>query len=68
MTDVFVSYSPKDKVFVERLRSALTAPQRETWVDWEGIPCSAEWWEKSEPESRRPSRSSSSSRRTLIPA
>jgi hypothetical protein len=27
MTDVFVSYSPKDKVFVERLCGALTAQQ-----------------------------------------
>jgi WD40 repeat protein len=46
MTDVFISYSRKDKIFVERLCRALTAQQREAWVDWEGIPYSAEWWEE----------------------
>ena len=37
MADVFVSYSRQDKAFVQRLEQALSARQREAWVDWEGI-------------------------------
>ena len=40
---IFISYSRKDAVFVRRLHQALTAQQRELWVDWEGIPPSADW-------------------------
>jgi WD40 repeat protein len=43
MANVFISYSRQDKTFVERLHAALVAAQRETWVDWQGIPPSAEW-------------------------
>ena len=35
--DVFISYSRKDKEFVQRLDDALKQRQREAWVDWEGI-------------------------------
>ncbi len=43
MTDVFISYSRKDKEFVLRLHDALQERGRNAWVDWEGIPPSAEW-------------------------
>jgi WD40 repeat protein len=43
MTDVFISYSRKDKDFVLRLHEALQQHGRDAWVDWEGIPPSAEW-------------------------
>ncbi len=44
MTDVFISYSRKDKAFVQHLHKALEAEQREAWVDWESIPLTADWW------------------------
>lgn len=37
MADVFISYSRKDKEFVQRLDEALKRLGREAWVDWEGI-------------------------------
>ena len=37
MADVFISYSRKDKAFVQRLDEALRQREREAWVDWEGI-------------------------------
>lgn len=43
MTDVFISYSRKDKDFVRRLHDALQERGRNAWVDWEGIAPSAEW-------------------------
>ncbi|MGH7846740.1 MAG: toll/interleukin-1 receptor domain-containing protein, partial [Candidatus Binatia bacterium] len=43
MADVFISYSRKHKEFVGRLHEALKQRERDTWVDWEGIPPSAEW-------------------------
>jgi WD40 repeat protein len=43
MASVFISYSRKDQPFVRRLFAALEADGREAWVDWEGIPPSAEW-------------------------
>jgi WD40 repeat protein len=46
MRDVFISYSRKDKPFVERLHKALEAQNRDTWVDWDNIPLSAEWWQE----------------------
>lgn len=46
MTDVFISYSRKDKDFVVRLNNALAAQNRDTWVDWEDIPASADWWKE----------------------
>jgi hypothetical protein len=41
--DVFVSYARADRGVVERLTRALEARGRTSWVDWEGIPPSAEW-------------------------
>lgn len=43
MADVFISYSRRDKAFVQRLHDALKQHDRDPWVDWEGIPPSAEW-------------------------
>ena len=44
MPDVFISYSRKDKAFVQQLHDALETHNRTSWVDWEGIPLSADWW------------------------
>ena len=41
---VFVSYSRIDKEFVKKLHEGLVAHNLDTWVDWEGIPLSADWW------------------------
>jgi hypothetical protein len=46
MSDVFISYSRKDKPFVEKLVGALKVQGRDVWVDWEDIPFAAEWWEE----------------------
>ena len=46
MTDVFISYSRHDKEFVLRLHAALHQRGRNAWVDWEGIPPSAEWMQE----------------------
>ena len=43
MSDVFISYSRKDQAFVKKLFDALANQSRESWVDWEGIPPTAEW-------------------------
>lgn len=42
-TDVFISYAREDKAFVTRLYDALVTAGRTAWVDWEGIPPSAQW-------------------------
>ncbi|MBI5670235.1 MAG: TIR domain-containing protein [Chloroflexi bacterium] len=44
MAEVFISYSRKDTDFVRRLHTALAALNRDTWVDWEDIPLTADWW------------------------
>lgn len=41
---VFISYSRKDITFVRRLFEILKTHELAAWVDWEGIPPSAEWW------------------------
>ncbi|KAM3100585.1 TIR domain-containing protein [Phormidesmis sp. 146-35] len=48
MTDVFLSYSRKDKAFVQTLHDSLRAQQREIWVDWQAIPLTADWWQEIE--------------------
>jgi TIR domain len=48
MSDVFISYSRKDKVFVQTLHAALCQHDRDTWVDWEDIPLTADWWDEIE--------------------
>lgn len=44
MSDVFISYSRKDKAFVQQLHQALTSQKRDVWIDWEDIPATADWW------------------------
>lgn len=44
MADVFISYSRRDKDFVEVLHQALTKSQYDAWVDWQDIPLTADWW------------------------
>jgi hypothetical protein len=46
MTDVFISYSRKDKEFVQVLHQALARSQYDAWIDWEYIPLTADWWEE----------------------
>jgi hypothetical protein len=41
--DVFISYSRDDDAFVRRLYDALNEKERRAWVDWKGIPPSADW-------------------------
>jgi WD40 repeat protein len=42
-TKIFISYSRKNKLFARKLYDALDAADIYTWVDWEGIPLSADW-------------------------
>ncbi len=44
MSDVFISYSRKDKAFVQKLHEALRSQNQETWVDWDSIQKTEEWW------------------------
>lgn len=43
---IFISYSRKDKPFVQQLHNNLISAGLETWVDWEGIPLTADWWQE----------------------
>ncbi len=43
MPDVFISYSRRDRQFVQRLGAALEARGKDVWVDWEDIPASSQW-------------------------
>jgi len=43
MTDVFISYSRRDKVFTQKLYEALKAVNREVWAHWDSIPASSDW-------------------------
>lgn len=44
MTDVFISYSRKDVEFARRLLNGLQSIGHDTWIDWESIGYSTEWW------------------------
>ncbi len=41
--DVFISYSRKDKPFVQKLYETMLADNRLVWVDWGNIPVTADW-------------------------
>lgn len=43
MADIFISYSRRDKAFVKKFHQALVDDGRNVWVDWEGIPLTADW-------------------------
>lgn len=40
---VFISYSRRDKPFVQRLVKAFNDLDRDVWIDWEDIPPVADW-------------------------
>ncbi|MBD2110577.1 MULTISPECIES: toll/interleukin-1 receptor domain-containing protein [Cyanophyceae] len=42
-TDIFISYSRRDKAFVRALFSALNKLNRTIWVDWEDIAPAVDW-------------------------
>lgn len=42
--DVFISYSRRDKAFVERLYTAFKNAGRDLWIDWDDIHKGEEWW------------------------
>ena len=44
ISDAFISYSRRDKAFVQKLEQALVSLDHEIWVDWEDIPPTANWW------------------------
>ncbi|MEO1287108.1 MAG: TIR domain-containing protein, partial [Chloroflexota bacterium] len=45
MADVFISYSRKNGDFARKLIDRLTLANKDSWVDWEGIPLSSpNWW------------------------
>ena len=46
MSDIFISYSRKDKDFVKILHSELTKLNRDVWVDWEDIPPIVDWYQE----------------------
>lgn len=49
MTEIFISYSRRDKAFVEKFLTALNDngyPPDQIWVDWEDIPASSKWEEE----------------------
>jgi WD40 repeat protein len=43
MADVFISYSRRDREFVEKLHVELVARGKDVWIDFEDIPLTAEW-------------------------
>jgi hypothetical protein len=46
MHHLFISYSRRDRTFVERLSKALEDRRKETWVDWQDIPPTATFKEE----------------------
>ncbi len=46
MTKVFISYSRKDKAFAEKIDKALKEIDLDSWIDWDDIPPTADWWEE----------------------
>jgi len=43
---VFISYSRKDKVFIQKLNDALDNAGVNAWVDWEGIELASDWMQR----------------------
>lgn len=46
VANVFISYSRRDKAFVETFYRALQQQGRSVWVDWESIPLATDWWQE----------------------
>ncbi|HEY9706522.1 MAG TPA: toll/interleukin-1 receptor domain-containing protein, partial [Allocoleopsis sp.] len=43
MTQIFISYSRKDKEFIKKLHGELSKRNFDVWVDWEDIPPVSDW-------------------------
>lgn len=43
--DTFISYSRKDKAFVEQLVAKFHQVDREPWIDWDDIYKGEDWWQ-----------------------
>lgn len=43
-SDVFISYSRKDKPVAKNIADALLAKGYQIWADWEDIPLTVDWW------------------------
>ena len=48
MIDVFISYSRRDKEFVQILHSALVDSKYKAWIDWQDILPTTDWWKEIE--------------------
>ena len=46
MTKVFISYSRKDKAIAENINIALKEINLDSWIDWDDIPPTADWWDQ----------------------
>ncbi|MFP4323793.1 MAG: toll/interleukin-1 receptor domain-containing protein [Anaerolineales bacterium] len=46
LNNVFISYSRRDKDFVQRLDAALREQGLDPWIDWEDIPPSVDWMQE----------------------
>ncbi|MFZ4813528.1 MAG: toll/interleukin-1 receptor domain-containing protein [Phototrophicaceae bacterium] len=44
--DVLISYSRRNKTFVEGLVQRLRGAGRSVWIDWDDIPYSVDWWKQ----------------------
>jgi len=44
MSDIFLSYSRRDKEMCRRLFDSFKALGKEVWADFEDIPLTADWW------------------------
>ena len=44
MNDVFISYSRRDTVFVQKLYECLKDANPTVWADWDSIPASSDWF------------------------
>lgn len=43
--DIFISYSRRDKAFVQVLDNALRQVNQDPWVDWDDIQPTEDWWQ-----------------------
>ncbi|HEY9622134.1 MAG TPA: toll/interleukin-1 receptor domain-containing protein [Crinalium sp.] len=43
--DVFISYSRRDKAFVEQLDASFRQAGRDPWIDWDDICKGEDWWQ-----------------------
>jgi WD40 repeat protein len=43
MTDLFISYSRRDRIFVQKLHQSLAEQGRDIWVDYDDIPPAVDW-------------------------